>query len=1163
MGEVWGGRHLQGVPVAVKVLTARRGDDPRVREALRNEVRAVARLHHPNIILLLDHGVVDDAAAEASIVGSERRLTAGSPYLAMELVSGGTLEEHRPRDWPTMRQLLLEILDGLGHAHARGVVHRDLKPSNVLCAAPGDVRGGIRLSDFGIAHAFDRGERERDRDGGRPISGTPGYMAPEQITGSPRDEGPWTDLYALGIIAYQLMTGAMPFGATTGVELLDKHLTAPVPQPVARFAVPRELDAWIMRLLAKRPCNRFERAADAAWALRGLPAEVVGPADGGDLPPLADAPTGTLTTAHVMAPGWNLAEEATEAAVVGAGDRAGAPPWQLEPVQPPLPAPPLPASWRLPDDAPPVRLLGAGLGLYGVRPVPMVGRAGERDALWRALRAVSEDRTTQVVVVRGAAGHGKSRIVEWIAQRADEVGGATVLRASHGPIAGAHDGLPGMAAALLQVAGLGRDAAALRCRRFLVEHVALPLEADEHLALVELALGDDGGRGGQRLATAADRYFVVRRLIERLAPQRPVLAWLDDAQWGADAIGFAGFALDADRGAPLPLLLVLTVREESVGERPLEAELLRELESRPGVTRVDLGALPAADHAALVERLLGLSGPLVDEVVRRTDGNPLFAVQLVGDWVQRGALVAGVAGFELAPGEAAPLPDDIHALWTGRVDRTLAAFPTDAGLALERAAALGPDVAGDEWAAACAVSGLVIAPGLVDALLTHRLAAGTDQAWTFAHAMLRESLDRRAVEAGRYPAHHRACADALDVRNPDSAAVAERIARHRLAAGDREAALGPLLVAADRLRRTNDLRQAAALYEAHADALTALGKDEADPRWGESLTGLARVTLGQGKASAARALLDRGEAIAERTGQRGLLARILTIRARLAFEQGDAETSYKDGQRALAAFAGVDDPHGLADCLIGLGATCMWRWLLDEALGHYRAAYQLAYRTGDRLQQGATLRGMGNVRACVKDLAGSEELLVRAQAIFQEGGNRGPHALCLNDLGEVARHRGDLVRAEALYRQSLTLAEALAAPEASTPRFNLGLVLLEKGRFTEARRHFTALLATLGERTLDLVWTNLALAACAGAEADWDAWERLVAASEDGLAGGLVDEDLARLATRAAELTRDAGEGARARRLYAMAAGLWDRLGQHERRDTCRRAHDALAAAGG
>jgi tetratricopeptide (TPR) repeat protein len=1151
MGEVWSGRHLHGAPVAVKVLTARRGDDPRVREALRNEVRAVARLHHPHIILLLDHGVVDDAAAAASA----QRLTAGSPYLAMELVSGGTLEQHRPRDWPTMRQLLLEILDGLAHAHARGVVHRDLKPSNVLRAAAGDLRGGIRLSDFGIAHAFDRGERERDR----PISGTPGYMAPEQITGSPRDEGPWTDLYALGVIAYQLVTGAMPFGATTGVELLDKHLTAPVPHPVPRLAVPRELDAWILRLLAKRPCNRFERAADAAWALRGLPGEVVAPAEGADLAPLGDAPTGTLTTAHVVAPGWNLAEEATEAAVTGAGERAAAPPWQAEPVRPPLPAPPLPATWRLSDEVPPVRLLGAGLGLYGVRPVPMVGRTAERDALWRALRAVSEDRTTRVVVVHGLAGHGKSRVVEWIAQRADEVGGAAVLRAVHGPIAGPHDGLAGLAASLLQVAGLGREAAAQCCRRFLVEHVALPLEADEHLALVELALGDDG-RAGQRLATASDRYFVVRRLIERLAPQRPVVAWLDDAQWGADAIGFARFALDADRGGPLPLLLVLTVRDDSIGDRPLEAELLRELESRPGVSRVELGALPAADHAALVERLLGLSGPLVDEVVRRTDGNPLFAVQLVGDWVQRGVLVAGGAGFELAPGEAAPLPDDIHALWTSRVERTVAPFPADAAVALERAAALGPDVAGDEWAAACALSGLAVAPGLVDALITHRLAAGSDEAWSFTHTMLRESLDRRAVEAGRHGEHHRACAQALSVRYPDSAAVAERLARHWLAAGDREAALSPLLVAADRLRRTYDLRQAAVLYEAHAEALTALGVAEVDPRWGDSLTGLARVTLAQGKASAARGLLDCAEALAEASGQRGLLARVLTIRARLAFEQGDADTSYRDGQRALAAFEGVDDPGGLAECLIGLGATCMWRWLLDEALGHYRAAYQLAHRTGDRLQQGATLRGMGNVRACVKDLAGAEELLVRAQAIFQEGGNRGPHALCLNDLGEVARHRGDLVRAEALYRQSLTLAEALAAPEASTPRFNLGLVLLEKGRFAEARRHFTALLASLGERTLDRVWTNLALAACAAAEADWDAWERLVAASEDGLAGGLVDEDLARLATRAAELTRDAAETVRARRLFAIAVGLWDRLGQVERRDACQRAQDDLPA---
>jgi tetratricopeptide (TPR) repeat protein len=365
-----------------------------------------------------------------------------------------------------------------------------------------------------------------------------------------------------------------------------------------------------------------------------------------------------------------------------------------------------------------------------------------------------------------------------------------------------------------------------------------------------------------------------------------------------------------------------------------------------------------------------------------------------------------------------------------------------------------------------------------------------------------------------------------------------------------------LRLAAERRLRTHDLRQAQALFAAHEQALRELGADPADPRWGHGWVGRARAFLADGKVELARGILDRAEAAAVSHGWTPVLAAVLTARARLDFDVGDADASHRDGHRALAVFARLDDPRGLADCLIGLGQIEMWRWHLGDAMRHYRDAHQLALRTGDRFQLGATLRGMGNIRACEDDLAGGEELLVRALALFQEGGNRGQYATCLNDLGEVARLRSDLARAEALYRQALTLMEALAAPEASTPRFNLGLVLLEKGRFAEARRHFTALESSLegGERSIDLLWTHVALAACAAAEADWLAWDRYVAAVELRLAGGLVDEDLATLATRAADLTRDAADAGRARRLYLTAAGLWERLAQTERRDACLRA---------
>src|SRR5688572_11432606 len=147
MGDVWQARHASGAAVAVKIVPSA----ARVREAFSEEVRAVAGLDHPNVVTVLDHGVVE-----------------GSPWLAMELAEG-SLVDHVPARWPGVRAVLLQLLDALAHAHARGIVHLDLKPGNVL-------RGGSRapwvLSDFGIARAL--GQVPTDGEVVRTSAGTPG-----------------------------------------------------------------------------------------------------------------------------------------------------------------------------------------------------------------------------------------------------------------------------------------------------------------------------------------------------------------------------------------------------------------------------------------------------------------------------------------------------------------------------------------------------------------------------------------------------------------------------------------------------------------------------------------------------------------------------------------------------------------------------------------------------------------------------------------------------------------------------------------------------------------------------------------------------------------------------------------------------------------------------
>ena len=181
-----------------------------------------------------DHGSVDAAAEDAS--GGELRR--GSPWLAMDFVAGGTLGERVQAvalSWRQQRGVLLALLDALAHAHSRGLVHRDLKPANVLLADPDDPAAGLQLTDFGLAQA---GE-ERAAPGHTEVaSGTPQYMSPEQFEGHWRDYGPWTDLYALGCVAFTLASGDLPYQGESMFTLAFAHMHGRREPFRPRIAVP-------------------------------------------------------------------------------------------------------------------------------------------------------------------------------------------------------------------------------------------------------------------------------------------------------------------------------------------------------------------------------------------------------------------------------------------------------------------------------------------------------------------------------------------------------------------------------------------------------------------------------------------------------------------------------------------------------------------------------------------------------------------------------------------------------------------------------------------------------------------------------------------------------------------------------------------------------------
>lgn len=260
MGEVWRARDTAlGRDVAIKLLRPEYAGDPVFRARFEGEARHAAGLQHPGIAAVFDVG------EQIQTDGTVR------PFLVMELVDGRPLSSliraGHGMDPAVVRDLVIQTADALAAAHAAGIVHRDVKPANLLVTADRTVK----ITDFGIARALSAASVT----GTGAVMGTPQYLSPEQARGEVAS--PASDVYGLGVVAYECLAGRRPFEKETAVATALAHLNDPVPALPA--TVPDDLAAVVMRALAKRPAERFPDAAALAAALRGVPGAVEAPTE--------------------------------------------------------------------------------------------------------------------------------------------------------------------------------------------------------------------------------------------------------------------------------------------------------------------------------------------------------------------------------------------------------------------------------------------------------------------------------------------------------------------------------------------------------------------------------------------------------------------------------------------------------------------------------------------------------------------------------------------------------------------------------------------------------------------------------------------------------------------------------------------------------------------
>jgi serine/threonine-protein kinase len=246
MGQVYKAIHVTlDAPVALKILKKALLADPSVVQRFHREARAASRLRHPNVISVTDFGQTED----------------GTLFMAMEYVAGRSLGKVIAEEFPLSEQRVVhiaaQILAALAEAHAAQILHRDLKPENVMLEARRDEADSVKVLDFGIAKIQLPGDGRGTLTQAGLVCGTPGYMSPEQWSGEQLDAR--SDLYSVGVILYEMLTGKLPFEAETPMEMVRKHLTERPLPPSQRRAdgeVSPDLEALVMRALSAKPADR-------------------------------------------------------------------------------------------------------------------------------------------------------------------------------------------------------------------------------------------------------------------------------------------------------------------------------------------------------------------------------------------------------------------------------------------------------------------------------------------------------------------------------------------------------------------------------------------------------------------------------------------------------------------------------------------------------------------------------------------------------------------------------------------------------------------------------------------------------------------------------------------------------------------------------------------
>lgn len=1012
--------------VALKVLHSDKAFTARARRRFGREARAIARLNHPHIAGVYDFGTDND----------DQTL-----WLAMEMVDGYSMSKLRRKDVDIVQLASLtdQILSALSAAHARGIIHRDLKPSNILVGRDDAGREVIKLVDFGLA-ATQSGDLDLtnapgglDEDDGEPtneriILGTPRYMAPEIFRRKPVD--PRVDLYALGVILFEILSGQPPYPGDDPKLVMNAHLHTPIPQLKVRGGqdLPTEFERCIYALLTKDPDERIQTAAEAReriqmvinqfsyvpWMLRGpqLP--------GGN--PLSHR--GNMTGGGFLS---------------GYGGQT----------------------------VPPAAIFGgtSDFAMPSTQKAPLVGRLDERRSIERRVRRAVEDGAGGLIFVEGPPGVGKSRLVEWIRVRVEESG---VMRVVEGSYSRSTGGFNGVRAILEDVLGT-RDASydqlpyLIRTR---LEHWGFAkAEIEQAISLMqpggEDAVFEAPDFDATRATTRREQIFsTLENILRRAARERPLLIMLEDLHFaGEPTSAFLEHLSVGLQFDPAPLMVMGTVRSGEVRSAPHLFDALERLKrvKVDDVLHLDLGRMKTAEIVELIEHLVPVEDSVSKEIARHVSGNPLHATELLRYLHESQKLRYHNGKWALAPGVdiESEIPTEIADMMRYRARQVWENYEDPAAMkaVLERAVILGRHfdfrllqsmLAREPAQPFSDVLDATLEVLVRDSILREVGHSGED-ILEFDHVLMREVLLQDMEGRRSLRNLHRLAAEAkIDFFSERIDAHAEEIVEHYRRAREPQGVYIYTLKAARAAANSSDLPRAMELYR-EAEELSAAAS-------GSPLDGLlaeASYVLQSDEVALEVAHLERrvGEYDAARLHYRKLLS-------------GD--------HLPVTLWARW-----------GLGKLAERRGDFNEASGWYEAARREAMASRNRglvdldtrRVDGVCLLALARIAWMRAQLALADQHLAEAQRIAEDIGDIGLQTDVLECRANVESSRADFHRADAYCQRAAGLAARMGDPERSgRVQLTTAALLAEIGEPERALKLLTDALATfqqLGKEHLE------------------------------------------------------------------------------------------------